>query len=61
MTAVAAAAPSGYTPAGLAEVLDELGVTTDWAALRRVLAGNRDREQIPTGLDDIDTAPHRRS
>lgn len=44
----------------LADALDEFGVTTDWAALvaalRRVLAGDRDREQLLVGLDDIHTA-----
>jgi hypothetical protein len=60
ISAVAAAAASGHTPAELAEVLDGRGATTDCAvlvaALRRVLAGDRDREQLLVGLDDVDTA-----
>lgn len=59
ITAVAAVATSGHTPTELADHLDELGATTDWAALvaalRRVLAGDRDREQLLAGLDDVDT------
>lgn len=58
VTAVVDAAISGHTPTELADHLDELGATTDWAAvvaaLRRVLAG--DRDQLLAGLDDIDTA-----
>lgn len=27
-----------------------------WSPLRRVLAGDRDREQLLAGLDDVDTA-----
>lgn len=58
--AVAAAATTGHTPTELADGLDKLGATTDWAALvvalRRVLAGDRDREQLLAGLNDIDTA-----
>lgn len=42
------------------ELLDRLGETTQWAALvaalRRVLAGDRDREQLLAGLDEVDTA-----
>ncbi len=60
VTAVVAAATSGHTPTELADHLDERGATTDWAALvaalRRVLAGDRDREHLLAGLDDIDTA-----
>lgn len=60
ITAVVDAATSGHAPAELADALDELGAATDWdalvAALRRVLAGDRDREQLLAGLDDIDTA-----
>ena len=57
IAAVVAAATSGHTPTKLADDLNELGRTPDWAtwaaALRRVLAGDRDREQL---LDDVDTA-----
>jgi hypothetical protein len=60
IAAVVAAATSGHTPIELADHLDKLGAITDWAALaaaqRRVLAGDRDREQILAGLDHIDTA-----
>jgi hypothetical protein len=60
ITAVVDAATSGHIPTKLADHLDELGATTGWAALVavlcRVLAGDRDREQLFAGLDDIDTA-----
>jgi tetratricopeptide (TPR) repeat protein len=60
VTAVVDAASSGHIPVELADHLDELGATTSWAtvvaALRRVLAGDRDLEQLLAGLDDIDTA-----
>jgi len=56
----AAATTTGTTPTDLADTLDQLGATTDWAALgvalRRVLAGNRDHEQLLAGLGDVDTA-----
>lgn len=59
ITAIATAATNGHTPAELTSTLDELSATTDWAALstalRQVLAGHRDRAQLLTGLDDIDT------
>ncbi|HKR51758.1 MAG TPA: hypothetical protein VJT72_19670 [Pseudonocardiaceae bacterium] len=49
-----AAATNGHTQPELADHLDGLGVTTDWAALvaalRRVLAGDRDSEQLLAGL-----------
>ena len=60
IAAVAAAATTGHTPTELANTLNQLGDSTDWAALaaalRRVLAGDRDREQLIDGLDDVDTA-----
>ena len=60
IAAVTAAATTGHTPTDLAEDLNQLGDSTDWAALvaalHRVLAGERDREQLLDGLDDIDTA-----
>lgn len=64
IAAVVDAATSGHTRPELADFLDELGATTDattnWAALvaalRRVLAGDRDREQLLAGLDEVDTA-----
>ncbi len=53
-------ATSGYIPTELADYLDKLGATTVWtalaAALRRVLAGDRNREQLLAGLDDVNTA-----
>jgi hypothetical protein len=52
--------PSAVIPTELADGLDELGARTDWAALgvalHRVLAGDRNREQLLAGLDDIETA-----
>ena len=60
VAAVAAAATTGQTPPELADGLNQIGDNTDWAALaaalRRVLAGDRDREQLLAGLDDVDTA-----
>ena len=60
IAAVAAAATTGHTPTELAGGLDRLGDSTDWAALvaalRRVLAGDRDREQLLDGLDEVGTA-----
>jgi hypothetical protein len=59
ITAVAAAAAAGHTPTELADFLNQ-GDSTDRAALaaalRGVLAGDRDREQLLVGLDDVDTA-----
>ncbi len=47
-------------PRELAEFLDEQANQPDWAALvavlRRLLAGERDRSALLTGLDPIDTA-----
>jgi hypothetical protein len=52
--------PAVTPPTELTNTLDEFGASTDWAALitalRQVLAGVRDRTQLLTGLDDIDTA-----
>ena len=60
IAAVTAAATAGHTPTELTDHLDRLDDSTDWAALvaalRRVLAGDRDREQLLAGLDDVDTA-----
>jgi len=60
IAAVTAATTTGHTPTDLADLLNQLGDSTDWAALiaalHRVLAGDRDREQLLAGLDDIDTA-----
>jgi len=60
IAAVTAAVTTGHTPTELTDRLDRLDDSTDWAALvaalRRVLAGDRDREQLLAGLDDIDTA-----
>jgi len=60
IAAVTAAATTGHTPTDLAEDLNQLGDSTGWAALvaalHRVLAGDRDREQLLDGLDDVDTA-----
>jgi len=60
IAAVTAAATTGHTPTELTDHLDRLDDSTDWAALvaalRRVLAGDRDREQLLAGLDDVDTA-----
>lgn len=60
ITAVVTTATTGHTPTELADALTHLGDTTDWAALgaalRRVLAGERDREHLLAGLDEVDTA-----
>ncbi|MGH3980707.1 MAG: hypothetical protein ACRDRZ_17190, partial [Pseudonocardiaceae bacterium] len=60
IAAVAAAATTGHTPTDLTERIDQLADSTGWAAvvaaLRRVLAGDRDREQLLDGLDDVGTA-----
>jgi hypothetical protein len=60
ITAVVDGATSGHIPTELADHLDELGATTDWAALiaalRRIMVGDRDREQLLAGLEGIDTA-----
>jgi hypothetical protein len=59
ITAVQAAAIDGAVRIELSDLLDDIA-TTDWAALvgalRRVLAGDRDREQLLTGLDHVGTA-----
>ncbi|MGH3923193.1 MAG: hypothetical protein ACRDTT_10050, partial [Pseudonocardiaceae bacterium] len=59
INAVGAAATNAGTPAELTDLLDDIA-TTDWAALvaalRRVLAGDRHREQLLTGLDDLGAA-----
>ncbi|MGH3719867.1 MAG: hypothetical protein ACRDRI_13720 [Pseudonocardiaceae bacterium] len=58
--AVVTEATTGHTPAELVDTLDELGATSHCAplatALRQILAGHRDREQLRAGLDDVDTA-----
>ena len=60
IAAVVAAATTGHTPTELADALNQAEDSSDWAtlvaALRRVLAGDRDREQLLAGLDDVDTA-----
>ncbi|MGQ0719817.1 MAG: AAA family ATPase [Pseudonocardiales bacterium] len=62
ITVVAAAATKGHTTLTeiVTDFVNKLGATTDWialvAALRRVLAGDRDHEQLFVGLNDIDTA-----
>ena len=47
-------------PIEFADFLNQAGDNAEWtalvAALRRVLAGDRDREQLLDGLDDVDTA-----
>ncbi|MGH3853029.1 MAG: hypothetical protein ACRDR6_05935 [Pseudonocardiaceae bacterium] len=57
--AVVTAATAGHTPAELVDTLDQLDATTHCAplaaALRQILAGHRDREQLRLGLDDVDT------
>jgi hypothetical protein len=59
ITAVHTAATNGDTPTELTGLLEEIA-TTDWvavvAALRRVLAGDRDRELLLAGLDDLGAA-----
>jgi tetratricopeptide (TPR) repeat protein len=56
---VAAAGGDSDAAAQLAPVLDELAQTSDWAALaavlRRIIGGDRD-ENLPDGLDPVDTA-----
>lgn len=58
--AVVAAATAGAVPDELAAQLDELAGRTDWAklvtALRGVLAGERDPEQLTAGLAEFDAA-----
>lgn len=60
VAAVATAATTGHSPTELTEALDQLGASPDWvtlvAALRRVLAGERDHDRLIAGLDDVDTA-----
>lgn len=57
-----AAAAQGDAEAdeALGAQLDELAATADWgalvAALRRVLAGERDSEALAVGLDEVDRA-----
>jgi hypothetical protein len=59
-TAFVTAVATGHIPPELADSLDYLGNTPGWAALvtalRRVLAGDRDREHLLAGLDDTETA-----
>lgn len=56
----AAATTADPIPAELAELLDELAATEEWsqlvAAIRRVLAGDRGRDNLLAGLDPVDTA-----
>ncbi len=60
IAAVTVAATTGHTPPELTDHLHRLNDTTDWAALvaalRRVLAGDRDRERLLAGLNKVDTA-----
>lgn len=57
--AVVTAAAAGHTPAELVDTLDQLGATSHCAplaaALRQILAGHRDHDQLRAGLDDVDT------
>ena len=57
--AIVTAATTGHTPTELADTLTQLDNTTHWAALgaalRRVLAGERDHEHLLTGLDEVET------
>ncbi|MGH3930039.1 MAG: hypothetical protein ACRDTF_08700, partial [Pseudonocardiaceae bacterium] len=59
ITAIVATARSSGTSHELADLLDDIA-TTDWAALvaalKRVLTGDRSREFLLAGLDDIGTA-----
>jgi hypothetical protein len=59
ITAIGAAVTNGDTPTELTDLLEDIA-TTDWvalvAALRRVLAGDRGRELLLAGLDNIGTA-----
>jgi hypothetical protein len=58
--AVTTAAGSGHTPPELTEILDQLAVTSEWAdlvhALRRLLTGDRNRDDLLAGLHPIATA-----
>ncbi|MBV9141741.1 MAG: hypothetical protein JO115_12625 [Pseudonocardiales bacterium] len=60
ITALVTAVTTGHTPTELNHTLDQLGDTTSWAALvaalRRVLAGERDRTHLLAGLNDIGAA-----
>ena len=60
VAAVATAVTTEHTPAELDALLDDLGGMKDWtslvSALRRVLAGERGRDRLEAGLDEIDTA-----
>ncbi|WP_007515666.1 MULTISPECIES: hypothetical protein [Pseudofrankia] len=61
ISAVATAANARQPlPTEVDQVLDELAKANDWAnlvaALRRVLAGDRDRDTLAAHLDDVDTA-----
>jgi hypothetical protein len=60
VAAVATAVTTEHTPTELDALLDDLGGSKDWtslvSALRRVLAGERGRDRLETGLDEIDTA-----
>ncbi|MGH4026901.1 MAG: AAA family ATPase [Pseudonocardiaceae bacterium] len=59
ISALAAAAADGDTPPELTGLLEDVAVA-DWAALvaalRRILAGDRSRDLLLTGLDDIGAA-----
>ncbi len=59
ITAIVATARGGETPHEIADLLDDIALT-DWAALmavlKRVLTGDRSREPLLAGLDDIGTA-----
>jgi hypothetical protein len=59
LSAFAAAATTGHTPTELTEALNKIDYTPGGAALatalRRVLAGDRNREQFLAGLDDVAT------
>ncbi len=59
ITALGAAATNGDTPTELTDLLEDIA-TTDWVALvatlRRVLAGDRGRELLLAGLDNIGAA-----
>ncbi len=59
ITAVGTAATNGDTPTELTDLLEDIA-TTDWVALvatlRRVLAGDRGRELLLAGLDNIGAA-----
>jgi hypothetical protein len=60
VTLVAAVNGDSSSAAAIDETLTRFAGTSDWAnlaaALRRVLAGERDLDQLATGLDPIDTA-----